>query len=305
MTLYDSALNIGQRFKSQEANIRYASEKKDQDIQILKQQGLIQEGNLKQARQTRNIVSGGIILLLIIGALGYNQYRMKQKNLQLIGQKNDQLVQLVNEKEWLLKEVHHRVKNNLQTIVSLLEMQADYLGDDALAAVQVSQNRIFATSLLHQKLYQFENVSSVNMKNYLPELIQHLKEAFPAGKSIDIQMTIDDVELDVSQAMPVGLIFNEAFTNTMKYAFRDNNKRGKITISCEKDTDDFVNLLIADNGVGFDATSDAHTDGLGLSLIKGLAVDIDGTAKIESGAEGTTLYIRFKVRSPLSNNRLQ
>ncbi|SFM86014.1 Two-component sensor histidine kinase, contains HisKA and HATPase domains [Chitinophaga sp. YR627] len=301
----DSATNINQRFKTQEANIRYASEKKDQDIQILKQQGLIQESNLKQARQTRNIVSGGIILLLIIGALGYNQYRMKQKNLLLIGQKNDQLTQLVNEKEWLLKEVHHRVKNNLQTIVSLLEMQADYLGDDALAAVQVSQNRIFATSLLHQKLYQFENVSSVNMKNYLPELIQHLREAFPVGKSIDIQMTIDDVELDVSQAMPVGLIFNEAFTNTMKYAFRDNNRKGKITVSCEKDTDNFVNLLIADNGVGFDATDEAHIDGLGLSLIKGLAIDIDGEAKIESGAQGTTLYIRFKVRSPLSSNRLQ
>ncbi|ACU61811.1 tetratricopeptide repeat-containing sensor histidine kinase [Chitinophaga pinensis] len=301
----DSAVNINQRFKSQEANIRYASEKKDQDIQILKQQGLIQEGNLKQARQMRNIVSGGIILLLIIGALGYNQYRMKQKNLLLIGQKNDQLTQLVNEKEWLLKEVHHRVKNNLQTIVSLLEMQADYLGDDALAAVQVSQNRIFATSLLHQKLYQFENVSSVNMKNYLPELIQHLREAFPVGKSIDIQMTIDDVELDVSQAMPVGLIFNEAFTNTMKYAFRDNNRRGKITVSCEKDADNFVNLLIADNGIGFNATGEAHTDGLGLSLIKGLAIDIDGEAKIESGTQGTTLYIRFKVRSPLSTNRLQ
>lgn len=305
VNLNDSAINVNQRFKSQEANIRYASEKKDQDIQILKQQGLIQESNLKQARQTRNIVSGGIILLLIIGALGYNQYRMKQKNLLLIGQKNEQLTQLVNEKEWLLKEVHHRVKNNLQTIVSLLEMQADYLGDDALAAVQVSQNRIFATSLLHQKLYQFENVSSVNMKNYLPELIQHLREAFPVGKSIDIQMTIDDVELDVSQAMPVGLIFNEAFTNTMKYAFRDNNRRGKITVSCEKDTDNFVNLLIADNGVGFDATDEAHTDGLGLSLIKGLAIDIDGEAKIKSGAQGTTLYIRFKVRSPLSTRRLQ
>ena len=294
-----SFMNMTQRFKSQEANIRYASEKKDQDIRILKQQGLIQEGDLNQARQSRDLILYGSVLLLVIVALGYNQYRMKQKNLQLIAEKNAELRQLVSEKEWLLKEVHHRVKNNLQTIVSLLESQASFLSDEALAAVQISQSRIFATALLHQKLYQFENVSSVNIRDYIPELIQNLREAFCVSQEIDIKMNLHDVELDASQAMPVGMIVNEAFTNAIKYAFKDKTKSAEIIISFSREEDGFVNLLVADNGSGFVTESEHHFERLGLELIKGLALEIGGHADIQSDSQGTRINIRFKLRSPL------
>jgi two-component sensor histidine kinase len=116
---------------------------------------------------------------------------------------------MVLEKEWLLKEVHHRVKNNLQTVVSLLELQAENLDNEALSAIHNGQNRIYTISLIHQKLYQTDNVASINMKDYLLELTQHLRDVYNVGRSIDFDIHIAPLELDVSQAIPIGLIVNE------------------------------------------------------------------------------------------------
>ncbi|KIC95475.1 sensor histidine kinase [Flavihumibacter solisilvae] len=295
----DTIMNISQRFRSHELNVRYASEKKDQDIRILTQQGVIDQSSLRQARQTRNLILGGSVLLLVIIGLLYNQYRTKQKNADLIAQKNATLVQLLDEKEWLLREVHHRVKNNLQTIVSLLELQAEYLDKDALEAVQASQNRIYATSLLHQKLYQFDKVSSVNMRSYLPELTQHLQEAFAIKDRIRFVLDIAPIELDVSQAVPVGLIVNETVTNSIRYAFNGMADNATISIQFTKGTDGMLQLTIADNGRGLPHGSEMKVSGLGLKLVKGLAEDIDGHAQIES-IEGTRIIIRFKPRDPLT-----
>lgn len=272
---------------------------KDEHISLLTQTTNLQQENLRQSYLVRNITIAGIILAAIVITLLYLQYRAKQKSNTVISKKNDQLQKLVNEKEWLLKEVHHRVKNNLQTVVSLLELQSEYLDSDALSAIQASQNRIYATSLLHQKLYRSENISSVNMNGYLHELIQYLKDAYNIRNEIRFVTNITPVELDVTQAVPLGLIVNEAITNSFKYAFDKQTEDAEIMLSLTM-SEGTADLLIADNGKGFPAADGQEPTGIGLKLIKGLAEDIDGDAQIDS-IHGTHIIIRFKPRLRLES----
>ena len=127
---------------------------------------------------------------------------------------------LLKDKEWLIKEVHHRVKNNLQMVISLLNSQSIYLNDEAaVVAIQESQRRMHAMSLIHQKLYQSENVGVIDMRAYINEFISYLKDIFETGSSIRFEQDVDPIKLDVGQAVPVGLILNEVITNSIKYAF--------------------------------------------------------------------------------------
>ena len=130
---------------------------------------------------------------------------------------------MLAEKEWWLKEVHHRVKNNLHTIICLLESQAMYLEKDALQAIEKSQHRIYAMSLIHQKLYQNEDLQVIDMSVYLEEFIGYLKDSFDT-QGIDFIIHVDPVQLNLQQAIPVALIINEGVTNAIKYAF-ENRKR--------------------------------------------------------------------------------
>ncbi|MCS3796484.1 histidine kinase dimerization/phosphoacceptor domain -containing protein [Niastella sp. OAS944] len=277
-----------------------ASAKKDKDI-LLKQQRLellSKQDQLKQAKlQTANwlkdVTLVGILLLFIILGLLYNQYRVKQRNNQEISIKNLTLEHLLEEKEWLLKEVHHRVKNNLHTIMSLLQSQSAYLKDDALKAVQNSQHRVYAMSLIHQKLYQNENSTNIDMMLYLPELLQYLRDGFDIKHQIQITTDIRDIHLDISKAIPVGLILNEAVTNAIKYAF-PGGRRGEITIGMERVADKRIRLCIADNGIGIpDNWNKMQRDSLGLRLMKGLSDDVRGDFSIDN-SYGTKITVEFQ-----------
>jgi two-component system, sensor histidine kinase PdtaS len=250
------------------------------------------------------ITLGGIALLLIIVALLYNQYRIKRKAGQDALARNITLQQLLDEKEWLLREVHHRVKNNLQTIVSLLESQSAYLENEALLAIQESQNRIHAMSLIHQKLYHDENISSVNMGNYLPELIQYLRQSYNVKNNVSFNVQVDDIDLDVSQAIPLGLIVNEAITNAIKYAFPKAAPGNTISIALFAEKAQ-AQLHIADNGIGIKPEIlQAKVRGLGLKLIRGLAKDIEGALEI-NGEDGTSIIISFEITLPLNNATME
>ncbi|MDF2189851.1 sensor histidine kinase [Paraflavitalea sp. CAU 1676] len=293
----DSMFNLRQRFQMQELNVQYETTKKDQDIKFLTQEGLLKESDLQQARLTRNIVIGSLALLALMAGLLYNQFRVKQRSARAIGQKNKALQQLVDEKQWLLKEVHHRVKNNLQTIVSLLELQSNYGQNDPLSAIQASQNRIYATSLLHQKLYQDDNKSSVDMRVYLPELINYLQDAFETRQKIRFETVVDSIDLDISQAVPIGIIVNETVTNAIKHAFPREILHPAIIITLSMTDKVQAVLQVADNGVGMPAVR--KQQGLGLELVYGLAEDLNGTVEITS-SEGTTMTIRFTPKRDLS-----
>ncbi len=272
---------------------------KDKSITVLNQQNRLQRSDLERASLVRNVTFGGVALLFVIVGLLYRQYRIKQQTNGVITHKNELLEHLVTEKEWLLKEVHHRVKNNLHTVICLLESQASYLENDALKAIETSQHRIYAMSLIHQKLYQSEDIKTIDMSLYLPEFIQYLKESFGINSQINFLLKIEPLQLSVSQAIPIALILNEAITNSIKYAF-PGNKDGTIRIDMYQDAG-LIQLTIADNGIGIDAslTNRSSNTSLGLELMKGLSEDINAKI-IFKNDHGTRIKMSFKV-DPLDN----
>ncbi len=282
-----------------ELQIRYESDKKDQNIALLSKEQQLDRTELSHSALIRNITFGGLVAALAIIGLLYNQYKVKKKNSKAIELKNETLSQLVEEKEWLLKEVHHRVKNNLQTVVSLLDSQTAYLTADALTAIQDSQNRVFSISLIHQKLYQEDDVARVNIASYLAELVNYLRDIYGIRNQIAFQLDIAPVTLDISQAVSIGLILNEALTNVIKHAFPKKGRGNVVTITMTMGQSHIVDLSISDNGVGLPDPMDTKKRGsLGLKLMKGLTDDLGGSFRIESH-QGTTVDIRFVANASL------
>ncbi len=291
-TFDDSLINETKSRQIVQLQIQYETEKKDKNIQLLTDQGLLQKTQFNHMKQSRNIMIGGAVMLLLLMGLGYNRYRLKQRsNRQLeakqqeINRKNDTLTQLLQEKEWLVKEIHHRVKNNLQIVMSLLNTQSLYLDNEAaVAAIHESQHRMHAMSLIHQKLYQAENIASVNMHFYVSELIDYLVDSIDTGREIQFMQEVDPIELDVAQAVPVGLILNEAITNAIKYAF-PGDEGGTVTVIMKKTTDRKISLCISDNGIGLPENFDSvKSNSLGMSLMRGLSDQLGGAFSIKNDA---------------------
>jgi len=290
LILHDSLYNINSRQQFADMQLKYETEKKDKNIKVLTQLGKLQEARIHNDTILRYVFIGSLIVLVLFIGLLYNRSRLKQRTnrkLQLkqqkINQQNDQLKKLLTEKEWLLKEIHHRVKNNLQIVISLLNTQSAYLdNEDALMAIQNSQHRMHAMSLIHQKLYQSKNLASIDMSWYIYELVNYLKECFDTHRKVNFILDTDKVELDVAQAVPLGLILNEAISNAIKYAFPDNAK-GMVTITLKNIEAENYQLTIADDGIGLpDNFELENRDSLGMNLMIGLSDQLDGTFKIEN-----------------------
>ena len=206
---------------------------------------------------------------------------------------NDKLKQALNEKEMLLKEVYHRVKNNLQVVSSLINLQAKSVKNEATAdLLKQSADRIKAMALLHEKLYQSKDLARIDFNTYIHSLVEHLLFGYGAhsGK-IKINMRIDDVFLDVDTAIPCGLIINELLSNALKHAFPDD-RQGEIGISFTQDQSEFI-LVITDNGIGFPADVDfKKSASLGLQLVATLTNQLMGQMKLDQ-TDGSTFTIRF------------
>ena len=294
----DSIFNEIKSKQIAQLEVEFDSEKKEGQINFLKQKEVLESTKLKQANFVRNVTVAGVILLLIIAGLLYKQSHLRKKNNVLVTKKNGQLKRLLTEKEWLLKEVHHRVKNNLHTVICLLESQARYLEEDALRAIESSQNRIFAMSLIHQKLYLSDNIGAIDADVYITELTNYLLESFGAPANVSIHLQLEKLRLSLSQAIPMGLIINEALTNAFKYAF-PNNRTGKITIELRQSGNN-IHLLIADNGVGMSkVNSISAPKSLGLHLIRGLTSELQGNILFEDD-DGTRIAVSFP-REDLDN----
>ena len=180
-----------------------------------------------------------------------------------------------------MKEMHHRVKNNLQIVVSLLKMQTNYLKDEfTLNAFGEISNRIQAISLIHQRLYRVENTTEIQMRDYINELISYLKESAVDTSTIQFQVNVTDINMEISQSVPVGLMINEMITNSIKYAFVGRTN-GLITVSFQQE-DQKIILTVADNGVGLPNDFDSNNHSMGMQLIKTLTEQLEGTLTIEN-----------------------
>jgi two-component sensor histidine kinase len=204
----------------------------------------------------------------------------------------------LQEKEILLAEVYHRVKNNLQIIASLLDLQAEMVTDPMVRALfEDSQQRIQAVALIHESLSQARNVRSIPADEYIHRLSTRVFEAYtPPGDRITLSIQADPVWIEVQNAMSCGLIVNELLSNSLKYAFA-NDQAGKITITVRGTPEGQMLLSVCDTGVGFPADIDfRHTDSLGLQLVCLLTEQLGGTIQLER-ASGTQWTLQF----PLAN----
>jgi two-component sensor histidine kinase len=303
-SLTDSIFTVAKAKQITQLQLQF---EKDQQVQQLENKGKLQQAKLQHAGTVRNFTIAGAGLLFVSLVLGYRRYRQNQHSNRLL-QTQQQKINLINqslqltvaekdslliEKDWLLREVNHRVKNNLHMIISLLESQAMYLENDALKAMETSKHRIFSMSLIHQKLYQSNDVKTIDMSVYLPELVNYLRDSFDAGKYIHFSLEVDPVQLSVSQAIPLALVLNEAITNSIKYAF-PGNRLGEICVKMRK-TGENIELIIRDNGVGMvKVTEYPELDSLGLKLMRGLIEEISGQIQFKNN-NGTIIKISFKI----------
>lgn len=202
----------------------------------------------------------------------------------------------LREKEVLLKEIHHRVKNNLQVISSLLSLQSEYLKDEAMIKIfKESQNRVKSMALIHEKLYQSANLAEIDFSDYLRELTTQLFRSYGIGAhGVSLNVHASQVLLAVDRAIPCGIIVNELVTNALKYAFPDG-RGGRIDIDLLPVTDDLIRLAVRDNGVGFPADVDFETaDSLGLTLVRMLADQVQGEVVLQASDKGAEFFMTFR-----------
>lgn len=198
------------------------------------------------------------------------------------------------EKELLLKEIHHRVKNNLQIIISLLKLQSGYVFDSRdLDIFNKSRSRIETMSMIHEKLYKSDDISRIDISTYLKDLVYHLLKAYHLNTSkIDFEMKSENIRMSIDTAIPCGLIVNELINNILKHAFPDGYT-GKITLNLLRSGEN-INLEVIDNGIGIpDNFSLEGSDSLGFKLVDTLVKQLDGEIKVFNN-NGTHFMIEFK-----------
>lgn len=304
----DSLFNMAKMQAISHLQVQFETEQKDQALKLKEQNIVLLTREAQGARFTRNVIIAGAGMLAALLLLGYNRYQLKLRSNRQMKQQQDEINRknmsleelistqnkLLDEKEWLVKEIHHRVKNNLQIVMSLLNTQAAFLDDkDALNAIRESRYRMQAISLIHQKLYQSENMALIDMHAYIHDLVVYLKDGFSGVNMIKFDLRIAPVKLDVSQSVPIGLILNEAITNAIKYAFTGN---GTIMVSLQPTACGSLELVIADNGKGFSEGEVPTQQGsMGMMLMHTLAEQLDGSLDIQSH-DGVVITVSFKYQ---------
>lgn len=258
----------------------------------------LQNAQISRQNTMQWAISGIALLLGLVLFLLYRNFRQKQKSNTELSATNGLLEKKNRENELLLKEIHHRVKNNLQTISSLLNLQSAGITDaNALEAVQESQSRVRSMGLIHQKLYQGDQLATVEMKDYFKTMGETLFHAFGMKEQqVALNVNMEEVGLDVDTAIPVGLIVNELVTNALKYAFPEG-RPGTVEISLQAQDDNTLTLRIKDDGVGLQATQNqSKNNGFGSRLVQLLTLQLDGHIE-ESAKDGVETVIRFKPQA--------
>ena len=272
----------------EELQTEYGVDQKEKQIEI-------QELKLLQASNQRRtyILLMSLLGLGVLSLVGF--LYSKNRTNKILNQQKDQIQKSLDEKEILLREIHHRVKNNLQVISSLLKLQSRTVDDAAaLSALQEGQNRVKSMSLIHQNLYQEDNLTGVDVKDYFEKLTRHLFDSYKVSKdNIDLQFDICDIRLDVDTVIPLGLILNELISNALKYAF-DQTEKGILSIRLVESADQLI-LQVEDNGKGLQEVRQHIEDStsFGYSMIHTFADQLDGKLEFRS-EKGTKVSLTLR-----------
>ncbi|MCW3091661.1 MAG: Two-component sensor histidine kinase, contains HisKA and HATPase domain [Ferruginibacter sp.] len=252
-----------------------------------------------------NTAAGLFLSVLVISIILYRNNRNKQKANLALQDKNDKIERTVSElntaqalllarnaeNELLLKEIHHRVKNNLEVVSSLLVLQSNQIDDEnTREAMLEGQNRVQSIGIVHQKLYQGTNLGAIEMKDYFINLSESILDSFGAEKRVTIECAMDNIDVDIDTAVPLGLIVNELLTNTLKYAF-PAGQHGNVQIKLRRQTDGVLQLEVSDDGVG--KSGMMQGTGFGGQLVALLTQQLGGFMR-EEVKNGTSIYFEFK-----------
>lgn len=283
---YKKYHELTQRVFNSEADQRIAQLQTELEVSQKESTISLQMEKLKQQAtiQVFTLILTGLMIFFL-----FFLYRvfMKRKKYSLLLEKKNK------EKEFLLKEIHHRVKNNLETISSLLSLQTAEIENQEFQSIMIeSQNRVHSMGMIHQNLYQGENMTAIEMKQYFLNLGGYIIDTFDAKDRIEFDCTMNPLELDVDRAIPIGLIVNELITNSLKYAFPDK-RTGKISISLSE-TDFHLLLKVSDNGIGIGKSSGIKGTGFGTQLVDLLTKQLDGKMTLVT-AKGTEVFFEFQL----------
>ena len=239
--------------------------------------------------------------LLKVKAYNDHMRNYQQKLEEAVAERTQELHQAyqkikasLEEKDVMLKEIHHRVKNNLQIITSLLRIQSSQMKDQASKEIlRISQNRIKSMALIHDSLYRSQDLANINFSDYLNRYKSHLISLYKEKlREVDFRTDIQDVHLDINKAIPCGLLINELVTNSLKHAF-PNNKKGEIIVRMSTDDNQRCQLTVRDTGIGISKEVDLHEPKkVGMRLVKDLVLQLHGTIKFHM-KKGTTVQIMF------------
>lgn len=286
--LRDSIKTNEQNKNLSDALAKYEGEKKDLQLQTLAFE------KEKETRHKERFIFLSLAAILLASFIGFFFVKNRSKNKLLASQKQT-LETTLGQKDVLLKEIHHRVKNNLQVISSLLSLQQRQLNDPkASQAIQVGRDRVKAMSLIHQNLYQDTNLIGVEADEYIDNLAHSLVNTYKTeDKEIRIKTDVSAIKLDIDTIIPLGLIINELISNSLKYAFK-NQASGEIAISLNEDGQS-LHLRVMDNGVGLpEDFSVENNTSLGYRLIKAFSDKLKGTLQVDSKKGNTSISIAIK-----------
>ncbi|NNJ88758.1 MAG: tetratricopeptide repeat protein [Eudoraea sp.] len=247
---------------------------------------LLQGTRIKKQQAVQTLIMIVSLLLFLFLLLLFKAVRNNRRKNKLLQLQNE-------EKEFLLKEIHHRVKNNLEIVSSLLSLQSEQISDPKIREAMVkSQQRVQSMSMIHQKLYQGKSLSHIEMKDYFQNLGNHVVQTYGMEKRITIQCDMDVLQVDIDHAIPIGLIVNELLSNALKYAFPGNSE-GKICIRLQK-RDSILHLEVSDNGIGKSTSKKSVGTGFGTQLIALLTAQLDGVMYLNVD-QGTAVTFDFQL----------
>ncbi len=274
----DSIASVKSDEAMSEMLTKYETQKKEATIAT-------QQNEIKEQKKVQWLGAGIVVLLAGLLIFGFISYRSRIRTNKLLSLKNA-------ENELLLKEIHHRVKNNLEIVSGLLALQSAQIADpNTKDAMQESQNRVQSIGIVHQKLYQGNNLGAIEMKDYFINLSESILDSFGADKRVTIECAMDKLDVDIDTAVPLGLIVNELLTNTLKYAFPKDSD-GKVLIRLEKRNNNILHLEVSDNGVGKSGIT--RGTGFGDQLVSLLTRQLNGAMK-EEIQNGTHIFFDFKL----------
>jgi len=275
ITMRDSIRNVNTEKDVIRQQASYEIEQKEQEILLLSTQNEVQQLKLDRNKILIISFSIGLGLALILVVVTYRGYKKKQVVNKLLEKQKEEITKKNEEKKAMLQEIHHRVKNNLQVVNSLLKFQSREIEDEKVVSMfKEAQSRVVSMALLHEKMYRSEDLQHINIKEHITLLVTDLVNSYEVGKKIKLDIVIQEANIGLRTLVPLGLIINEMITNSLKYAFKDRDK-GTITVHLKQLDAKLQELIIGDNGVGY-APEKKH-EGLGTKLIQIFVKQLNGT----------------------------